>query len=292
MKVTIDPQSGFCFGVKRAIEIAEGELSSGRSLFCLGDIVHNGEEVARLEAKGLKIITRDEFASLHDCAVMVRAHGEPPETYRIAAENNIELIDASCPIVLKLQQKVKRAHHEMKLQGGQVVIYGKEGHAEVEGLNGQTGNTAIVVGSEAEIDKIDFSKPVTLFSQTTKDVDGFQRLVSLIDGRMQINQEGTAPEFVWRDTICRKVSDRAGQLRTFAANHDVVVFVSGKKSSNGMILHQVCREINSRTHLVAAPGEVKKDWFVGCSNVGVCGATSTPAWLMQAVADEIEKFNT
>lgn len=291
MKVTIDPQSGFCFGVTRAIEIAEEELSSGRSLFCLGDIVHNEKEVARLQQIGLKIVTRDEFVKLHDCAVMIRAHGEPPETYRVAAENNIELIDATCPIVLKLQRLVRSAHLEMEPKGGQVVIYGKEGHAEVEGLNGQTGNTAIVVGSEAEIGKIDFSKPVTLFSQTTKDVDGFHRLAHSIGDRMEIDREGERPEFVWKDTICRKVSDRARQLRIFAASHDVVVFISGKKSSNGMILHKVCLETNPRTYLVSGTGEVKKGWFAGCTSAGVCGATSTPAWLMTTIAGEIEQFN-
>lgn len=291
MKVTIDPSSGFCFGVNRAIEIAEQELDSGGTLYCLGEIVHNGEEVARLEGLGLKTVAQEEFARLRDCTVLIRAHGEPPETYALARQNRIRLIDASCPIVLKLQQRVKQAHLAMKSTGGQVVLYGNKGHAEVLGLQGQTDYEAIVIGSVKELDQLDLKRPLTLFSQTTKDVMGFQTLVNKIDEQMAPNQENERPLFQWNDTICRKVSDRAAQLRIFASSHEVIVFVSGKKSSNGKVLFQVCKEVNPHTYFVSATGDLQGDWFLDCERVGVCGATSTPVWLMKDVAAEIEKFN-
>lgn len=291
MKVTVDPRSGFCFGVSHAIELAEQELALHGTLFCLGDIVHNDGEVDRLQRMGLKIITHEEFRNLHDCRVLIRAHGEPPETYRLALENRIELIDGSCRIVLNLQQAVQKAGSEMVEKKGQVVIYGKPGHAEVVGLTGQTGHSAIVVGDEKDLEKIDFERPVRLFSQTTRDYGRFRYLAGVIEERMTIAGKGNPIDFKWNDSICRKVSNRAEQLRTFAAEHDVVVFVSGIKSSNGMILYQVCSDVNPRTYLVTCAEDVQPGWFRECVSVGVCGATSTPVWLMKNIAGEIEKLS-
>jgi 4-hydroxy-3-methylbut-2-enyl diphosphate reductase len=287
MNITIDPHSGFCFGVVYAIEIAERELAKRDQLYCLGDIVHNNMEVKRLKDMGMIIIEHDELDRLHDCKVLIRAHGEPPETYRVALENNLELIDASCPIVLNLQNEIRYGFEEMQDKGGQIVVYGKEGHAEVNGLRGQTLGKAIVIGSEEDLDKIDFGKPVHLYAQTTKSVSGFQSIVEKIRQRMEEMTPGGRIDFHWNDTICRQVSNRSGKLQEFARKFEAVIFVSGKKSSNGMILYQVCKDVNPDTHLVSGKEDLQKEWFSGVDNVGVCGATSTPMWLMEEVAAEI-----
>jgi len=291
MNVSIDPQSGFCFGVVYAIQMAEDELHDSGSLYCLGDIVHNHMEVERLTAKGLKVITHEDLNELKDCKVLIRAHGEPPETYQIAIKNNIELIDASCPVVLKLQNRVRGGYDTAVAKGGQIVIYGIEGHAEVNGLKGQTNGEAIIVMTEADLDKIDYSKPVQLYSQTTKSTQGFLNIKTAIENRLQANGNSTPVDFEANDTLCRQVSNREPQLRIFAKQYDTIIFVSGKKSSNGKILHDVCKQENENTYFVSEPNDLNSNWFLQSENVGICGATSTPMWLMEAVKDEILKFN-
>jgi len=290
VQVTIDPHSGFCFGVVYAIEVAERELKQNPVLFCLGDIVHNNMEVNRLKEMGLVIITGHDLKDLHDCKVLIRAHGEPPETYKTALQNNIKLIDASCPIVLNLQNQIQQGYQEMKEKNGQIVIYGKEGHAEVNGLVGQTNNMAIVIGDESDLQKIDFSRPVRLYSQTTKSIEGFHHIVQAIHRRISARFPEGPIDFNWNDTICRQVSNRSGYLHKFAVKFDRVVFVSGKKSSNGMILYQVCREVNPHTYLVSGVSELRNEWFKGIHTVGICGATSTPRWLMEEIEKEIHKM--
>ena len=290
MNVTIDPHSGFCFGVVYAIEIAERELKNGSTLFCLGDIVHNNMEVNRLKELGLIIIDRDDLRDLHDVRVLIRAHGEPPETYALALKNNIELIDASCPIVLNLQNDIRHGFMEMQEKDGQIVIYGKEGHAEVNGLQGQTNGKAIVISDESDIEKIDFTRPIRLYSQTTKSISGFHHIVEIIGQRIMKDNPGIPGDFVWKDSICRQVSNRSGQLQNFASRFEVIIFVSGQKSSNGMILYKVCKSINPKTYLISSREEIKDEWFTEIENVGVCGATSTPMWLMEEVATAIREI--
>ena len=291
MNITIDPHSGFCFGVVYAIEIAERELKLEKTLYCLGDIVHNNMEVTRLRDEGLVIIEHKDLHNLKDGKVLIRAHGEPPETYMIALKNNLRLIDASCPIVLKLQNDIQYGFHEMKKRNGQIVIFGKEGHAEVNGLKGQTHDTAIVITHVADIEKIDFFRPVRLYSQTTMSIEGFLTIVGLIKERLnQVNPAGII-DFEWDDSICRQVSNRSVLLQEFSAKYHVIIFVSGEKSSNGMFLYQVCKNVNPQTFLVSTRDELRREWFLGASEVGVCGATSTPMWLMKEVAQEIRKFN-
>jgi 4-hydroxy-3-methylbut-2-enyl diphosphate reductase len=248
-------------------------------------------EVKRLKDMGLIIIEQGELGHLHNAKVLIRAHGEPPETYRIAFENNLELIDASCPIVLNLQNEIRYGFEEMQVKDGQIVIYGKEGHAEVNGLRGQTLGKAIVIGSEDDLDKIDFTKPVHLYAQTTKSVSGFRSIVDKIRHRMEEASPGKTIDFLWNDTICRQVSNRSGKLQEFAVKFDAVIFVSGKKSSNGMILYKVCKDVNEQTYLVSGKEDLRTEWFSGVGNVGVCGATSTPMWLMEEVAAEIRTIN-
>ncbi len=291
MHVTIDPNSGFCFGVVYAIQVAERELAESGKLYCLGDIVHNNMEVNRLKEMGLVIIDHSDLSKLHDCKVMIRAHGEPPETYQIALQNNIHLVDASCPIVLNLQQEVRYGYEDMIARNGQIVIYGKEGHAEVNGLKGQTNGKAIVIGDERDLDKIDFGRPMRLYSQTTKSVDGFRKIVQIIESRMRTANPTADVDFKWNDSICRQVSNRSSLLKEFASKHEVIIFVSGLKSSNGIVLYQVCKDVNPNTYLVSEKGELRKQWFDGCHTVGVCGATSTPMWLMEAVGQEIREIN-
>jgi 4-hydroxy-3-methylbut-2-enyl diphosphate reductase len=291
VQVTIDSHSGFCFGVVYAIEVAERELRNNPALYCLGDIVHNNMEVNRLREMGLVIITHDDLKELYDCRVLIRAHGEPPETYQVALRNRIELIDASCPIVLSLQNVIHRGYQEMLQKNGQIVIYGKEGHAEVNALKGQTSGTAIVIGNEDDLSRIDFSRPVRFYSQTTKSVDGFNQIVKIIRERMEAVSGGKPVDFEWNDSICRQVSNRSVQLKEFASRFDVVVFVSGQKSSNGMILYQACKDVNPATNLVSSLSEVKHEWFQNAHTVGICGATSTPMWLMEEIADGIRKIN-
>jgi 4-hydroxy-3-methylbut-2-en-1-yl diphosphate reductase len=285
MKITIDKKSGFCFGVLNAIKKAEDELASEGTLYCLGDIVHNGAEVKRLNNRGMKTISREEFYTMKNCRVLIRAHGEPPETYNYARANNIELIDATCPIVLNIQKKIRSSCEKLSEVNGQLVIFGKPGHAEVEGLNGQTGHKAIVIQSKEEVDKIDFSRPVVLYSQTTKPLDEFREIADIISFRTR----GNVPVDI-KDTVCRQVSNRAPHLEKFAADHEVIVFVSGKKSSNGAVLFAACKKINARSYIVADTSEIEPEWFAGVESVGVCGATSTPQWLMEEVAGYIESI--
>ncbi len=289
MKIDIDKNSGFCFGVEFAIQIAEDEMEDKDILYCLGDIVHNDIEVSRLNAKGLKIINRDELMNLQNCKVLIRAHGEPPDTYKTALMNNLELIDASCPVVLKLQNRVKYAFDEMKKVNGQIVIYGKEGHAEVIGLNGQTHSNAIIISSEKDFEKIDFSRPIILFSQTTKSTKGFYTLKKKIEEKLKTENKNTAMEyFKAHDSICRQVSNREPQLIKFAQAHDIIIFVSGRKSSNGWALFNVCKENNKRSYFVETETDLSPEWFNQNGIVGICGATSTPMWLMDKIADYVE----
>lgn len=289
MEVTIDMNSGYCFGVEFAIQMAEDEMEQGE-LYCLGDIVHNSMEVERLSQKGLKIIDRKDLEEIKDSKVLIRAHGEPPETYQLALKNNIELVDASCPVVLKLQNRVKLAFDKMEQVDGQIVIYGKTGHAEVIGLTGQTNNKAIIVMTEKDLDQIDFNRPVTLFSQTTKSTKGFYHIKQLIEERIKASK-GTFEEvdFSANDSICRQVSNREPQLLKFAQEMDAIVFVSGKKSSNGKALYGVCKQENERSFFVENENEVDLSWFNKGDAVGICGATSTPMWLMEKVADHIKE---
>jgi len=292
MKISIDHNSGYCFGVEFAIQMAEDEMEQSQKLYCLGDIVHNDMEVKRLRKKGLEVINHDQLKELHDCKVLIRAHGEPPETYLTALQNNIELVDASCPVVLKLQNRVKHAYDKMQDKNGQVVIYGKKGHAEVIGLTGQTKNEAIIVTESSDLEKIDFTRPVALFSQTTKSTIGFYDIKSKIEARFNDNSMLFVEEyFEAHDSICRQVSNREPRLKKFAEDHDVVLFVSGKKSSNGKALYKVCKDHNSRSYFVENRSEVNPKWFHTEDSVGICGATSTPMWLMEDVAKNISKIS-
>ncbi len=284
MKVEVDLHSGFCFGVVNAIRIAEHNLPVGKKLYSLGDIVHNEEEIKRLADKGLITITKDEYFKMKNCRVLIRAHGEPPETYRYASQNNIELIDATCPVVLRLQQQVKKSWEQASFSDGQVVIFGRKGHAEIEGLDGQTGNNSIIVESISDLDRIDFRKSVTLYSQTTKSIDEYREIAEQIREK----SEGKA-QITVKDTICRQVSNRVIHLQKFAEKHDVIIFVSGKKSSNGKFLCSVCRDVNQNTYMVANADDLVAEWFNGFESTGVCGATSTPVWLMERVAESIRK---
>ncbi len=291
MQVTIDKNSGYCFGVEFAIKMAEDEMEQSDKLYCLGDIVHNDMEVKRLSEKGLVVIDRDQLQELTNCKVLIRAHGEPPETYRTAIENNIELIDASCPVVLKLQHRVKTAFDKMEKEQGQIVIYGKKGHAEVIGLTGQTLEKAIVVMGESDLDKIDFNRPVTLFSQTTKSTKGFYEISQKIEERIKkAKRELTELDYNANDSICRQVSNREPQLKKFAEDNDVILFVSGKKSSNGKALYQVCLNQNPRSYFVENETELDPEWFHFGDKVGICGATSTPMWLMEQVKSYVESM--
>lgn len=285
MKVTIDENSGFCFGVTTAIETAERELQKG-PLFCLGDIVHNGQEVERLDRLGLETIDYDDLRTLHNVRVLLRAHGEPPSTYHIAKRNNIEIIDASCPVVLHLQKRIRNTYLQHHGTDAQIVIFGKKGHAEVIGLEGQTNNTAIVIESIHDVDKLDFSRPIYLFSQTTKSVEGFQQIVEAINRR-----RGDEVVFEYHDTICRNVANRVKKLQDFARSNDVVIFVGGQKSSNAKVLYNNCLEVNSCTFFVSSVADITPEILEQCHNaehVGICGATSTPKWLMEQIRYSIE----
>ncbi len=282
-RIEIDSQSGFCFGVVTAINKAEEELAKSGTLYCLGDIVHNSDEVERLRTKGLATITHDELAALHNVKVLLRAHGEPPSTYRTARRNNVEIIDATCPVVLKLQQRVKEAFDRAAQTPGnptQIVIYGKRGHAEVNGLVGQTEDSAIVVEDIEGLDKVDFTKDIALFSQTTKSLEGFRAIIDEISRR-----KSPDTRFEYFDTICRQVSNRVAHLREFAAAHDVVLFVAGTKSSNGKILFNHCLDVNPRTFMVANEDCIDPSSLGEAESIGICGATSTPRWLMERVSD-------
>ncbi len=288
MKISIEEKSGFCFGVTRVIRMAEEILDSGEHLYCLGQIVHNESEVKRLIEKGIRFIEKEEFEQLHNVRVLIRAHGEPPETYRIAEKNNISLIDGTCPIVKKLQQKIRTRYESVK-DGSQIIIYGKKDHPEVVGLTGQTDNKALVISDPDKLHDIPLKGKVSLYSQTTMDTEGFNRLREALRERMRM-EDSADPEPDINDTICRHISHRQPGIRKFAARNDVIIFVAGKKSSNGKVLFEVCKSVNDRSYLVSFPGEVHKEWLSNASSAGVCGATSTPRWLLEAVAEKVAEF--
>ena len=287
IKIEIDNGSGFCFGVTTAIQKAEEELAKGGTLYCLGDIVHNGMECERLRQMGLVTIDHEQMAQLHDVKVLLRAHGEPPETYELAKKNNIEIIDATCPVVLQLQKRIKK-QYETPLTShlspliSQIVIFGKKGHAEVLGLVGQTHGEAVVIETFDEVKRLDFSRDIYLYSQTTKSLDEFHRIIDYI-------QQHIAPCAVFKsfDTICRSVANRMPNISQFAARHDLILFVCGHKSSNGKVLFNECRRINANSHLIEGPEEINTQWLEGVQTIGICGATSTPKWLMEQCAAKL-----
>ena len=290
MIVTIDDNSGFCFGVTTAIQTAENELQKG-PLFCLGDIVHNGQEVERLDKLGLETIDYDDLRTLHNVRVLLRAHGEPPSTYHIAQRNNIEIIDASCPVVLHLQKRIRETYqaNHGKNTGAQIVIFGKKGHAEVIGLEGQTNNTAIVIESISDLHLLDFTRPIYLFSQTTKSIEEFEQIVAEIKRR---KAKGDEAVFEYHNTICRNVANRVKRLQDFARSNDVVIFVGGQKSSNAKVLYNNCLEVNPCTIFVSSALDLTPEILQQCHNaerVGICGATSTPKWLMESVSEAIRR---
>ncbi len=282
--IEIDKGSGFCFGVTTAIRKAEEELDKNGHLYCLGDIVHNSNEVERLRNKGLETITHEQMRSLHNVKVLFRAHGEPPETYAIAQRNGIEIIDATCPVVLKLQQRIHQAYNDRATDKPQIVIYGKRGHAEVNGLVGQTQSEAIVIECIDEIDKIDYTRDIFLYSQTTKSVQEFRRIAEEIGKR--VNGQVDFKSF---DTICRSVANRIPQIRLFAEKHSLILFVAGSKSSNGRILFRECLDVNPNSHLISNETEICDEWLHSTDSIGICGATSTPMWLMNNVKESVER---
>lgn len=287
MQIEIDKGSGFCFGVTTAIKKAEEELDTGDRLYCLGDIVHNTIEVERLHEKGLVTIDHRQLEQLHGAKVLLRAHGEPPETYDTARRNNIEIIDATCPVVLQLQRRIKKQWQQPGANGASIVIFGKQGHAEVLGLVGQTNGEAIVVESLDDVKKLDFTHDIYLFSQTTKSLDEFHRIISYI-------QEHIAQGAIFRsfDTICRQVANRMSNIAAFASRHDLIIFVSGRKSSNGRVLFHECQHVNANSYLIERPEEIRPEWFHGVDSVGICGATSTPLWLMEQCRDYIKHYSS
>ncbi|MFI3296863.1 MAG: 4-hydroxy-3-methylbut-2-enyl diphosphate reductase [bacterium] len=283
MKIVIDETSGFCFGVVKAITTAEEELRTHSKLYCLGDIVHNGQEVARLSAMGLITIDHNQLSEIKDGTVLLRAHGEPPSTYAMAHKNNMTIIDASCPVVLRLQQKIKEAY--IKYPEAQIVIYGKIGHAEVIGLEGQTENNAIVIESEKDLHKIDLNRTIILFSQTTKSISEFNAIVDYIS-----KSKPSETTFKYYDTICRQVANRLPNIKIFAEQFDLILFVSGQKSSNGKVLFNECKKVNPNSHLISATEQIEPEWIKGIESVGICGATSTPKWLMEEVETYIRNI--
>lgn len=286
MYVEIDDKSGFCFGVVRAISEAERALAGNETVYSLGDIVHNRIEVQRLEELGLHTVTHKDISRLSGERLFIRAHGEPPTTFAYAREQGIEVIDATCPVVARLQRQVQEAHEQMRAVGGQVVILGKRGHAEVVGLTGQVELPTVVIESEDDLALIDFTRPVHFLSQTTQSIALFEKLAA------EMRRRATdAAQVVVEDTICRQVSNREQHLGDFAQRFDAVIFVCGRKSSNGKVLYEVCRAANAQTHTIEEPSELRAAWFEGVGSVGICGATSTPKWLMQQVAEKIEAMN-
>ena len=291
LQIEIDNGSGFCFGVTTAIQKAEEELAKGNQLYCLGDIVHNGMECERLREMGLITINHDEMRQLHNVKILLRAHGEPPETYELARQNNIEIIDATCPVVLQLQKRIKKQYEASLLTShsslltSQIVIFGKEGHAEVLGLVGQTADHAIVIEHFDDVKQLDFSRDIYLYSQTTKSLDEFHRIIEYIQDH--ISPDATFKSF---DTICRSVANRMPNISQFATKHDLILFVCGRKSSNGKVLFNECLRVNPNAHLIEGPEEINPQWLEGIKTVGICGATSTPKWLMEQCRDALLKM--
>jgi len=285
--VEIHKESGFCFGVVNAIRSAEKELDNDDELYCLGDIVHNSQEVNRLQKKGLRTINHEELKEMQNKKVLLRAHGEPPSTYETAQFNSIQIIDATCPVVLQLQKKIRKHHRESNENALQIVIFGKNGHAEVNGLVGQTDGTAIVVENKSDLEQLDFNRAICLFSQTTMSVNDFQEMVEEIKARIH-----PEVEFKYFDTICRQVANRIPNIRAFASRHDLVLFVAGEKSSNGKVLFAECKKANPNTLLISSPENIDPEWLIHAKSVGICGATSTPKWLMEEVAQTVESLQT
>lgn len=285
IQIEIDKDSGFCFGVTTAIQKAEEELSAGKTLYCLGDIVHNGMEVERLHAKGLITINHEDMERLHDVKVLLRAHGEPPETYQLAARNHIEIIDATCPVVLQLQRRIKRQYDSHP--DAQIIIFGKNGHAEVLGLVGQTESHAIVIEKVDDVKRLDFHCDIYLYSQTTKGLDEFHSIINYIQGHIM-----PGAKFRSFDTICRQVANRMPNISSFAARHDLILFVSGRKSSNGKVLFNECKRVNGNSHQIERAEEIDMAWIKGINTIGICGATSTPKWLMEECKDYILRHVT
>jgi 4-hydroxy-3-methylbut-2-en-1-yl diphosphate reductase len=291
MLVEIDTQSGFCFGVQNAVEVAEEALQKGEKVFSLGPIVHNDKEVERLSSLGLVSINHEQYGNLKNCKVLIRAHGEPPETYLTAERNNITIIEATCPIVKKLQSRIKDTWLKIREGKGQIVIFGKPGHAEVVGLLGQINNDGILVSSPSDIGKIDIKKPVYLFAQTTMSVADFKEFVNELRSKMSKNGITDINENLHiNKTICGQVSNREPHLRAFAKKHDTIIFVSGRESSNGKMLYSVCKDVNRDTHFVSSAEELKESWFKGKRSAGICGATSTPKWLIENIYDIISNI--
>ena len=285
MNIEIDQGSGFCFGVTRAIGKAEEELNKNGHLYCLGDIVHNGKECDRLQRLGLTAINHTELTNIHKSKVLLRAHGEPPSTYQLAKKNEIEIIDATCPVVLHLQERIKKEYDADIQHKKQIVIFGKNGHAEVLGLVGQTEGTAIVIESIADLHKLNYNQDICLYSQTTKPLDEFRRIVEYI--KKNISDNAT---FTFYDTICRQVANRMPHIREFANRHDVILFVCGKKSSNGKVLFKECKDANPRSYMIDTANEINLRWLQDCNSIGICGATSTPKWLMEECKIRIEEL--
>lgn len=288
-EIEIDSESGFCYGVIRAIETAEKELKKNGVLFSLGEIVHNNVEVERLEQSGLITVSHDCIETISPKKMLIRAHGEPPETYRRAKNAGVEIIDCSCPVVLKLQERIKLAYREAREQNGTIVIFGKKGHAEVNGLVGQTDGTAVVIENAGEANMIDYSRPVFLFSQTTKSLEEFENLCKIIEEKIK-TANGNLHQFKAYNTICRQVSGRKPHLEDFAKRHDVIIFVSGKQSSNGKVLYNSCKKSNINSYFVENIEDLNPEWFKNRTSIGICGATSTPKWLMDKIALQIAGF--
>ncbi len=285
MRVEIDGGSGFCFGVTRAIGKAEEELSKDGHLYCLGDIVHNGRECDRLQRMGLETIDHHRLEQIKCSKVLLRAHGEPPSTYQTAEKNHIDIIDATCPVVLHLQKRIKEEYNADTGHRKQIVIFGKNGHAEVLGLVGQTCGQAIVVESLADVERLDYTRDICLYSQTTKPLDEFREIVEYIKGHISSNAT-----FIYYDTICRQVANRMPHIREFASRHDAVLFVCGKKSSNGRVLFGQCRQANARSYMIDSAREISPEWLEGCQSIGICGATSTPKWLMEECKVRVDQL--
>ncbi len=299
MLVEIDEGSGFCFGVTTAIQKAEEELATEEKLYCLGDIVHNGKECERLRSLGLITIEHEQMENLHDAKILFRAHGEPPTTYEKAERNALTVIDATCPVVLSLQRRINQEFKDNRDNNTQIVIYGKNGHAEVVGLVGQTEGQAIVVEKLEDVEILDFSKNISLYSQTTMSLEGFRQIIDLIAQRMNAvksvaknvltNDKGLT--FKYFDTVCRQVANRFRDISRFAEKHDVIIFVAGKKSSNGKVLFSQCRKVNANSYLIGRPEDIQPEWFQNAQSVGICGATSTPKWLMEQCREYINSLN-
>ena len=287
IEITIDNESGFCFGVVNAIQSAERELAQTTELYCLGDLVHNNLEMERLKSLGLHTINHKDFALLTNETVLFRAHGEPPSTYQLAKQNRNKIIDATCPVVLQLQRRIHQYYLKIKDSHTQLVIYGKKGHAEVNGLVGQTNGTAIVIENPDDLDKINFKKDIVLFSQTTKSLDGFGQIIAAINGRIE-----SGVKFQYYDSICRQVANRLPHIRLFASSHDWIYFVAGEKSSNGKMLFEACKKANTRSVLITQSSDIDTPLPADIRTVGVCGATSTPKWLMKEVAERIKDVNS